>query len=726
VSRPGAGTRLRTSLAVLALFSLGAGFTAAVMGPRTMDPRDVSWLANDALQIHLGWRWLQESDRAWPSLWLDRVNHPSGLPAAHLGVLPLLGLALRPLARWWPAAWQHVGAVSALFGALQAVVAAGLLRRLQPDRPALAAFGALFFLMSPALLLRFGDHLGLAGHWTLLAAFWLYLLALDRPPRRWLPWAFALAVAGTGLSAYLALETVLLLLAAVAAAALQRRLSPVAAVAAGTGLLVALAAGARAFGLASSASVADHAAVGLGQYSSNLLTLADPFFAPGLLWPRLAVTSNAQGEGYAYLGLGALVLLAPAAVTFVRRPGPWRRWLPLALAVAAAGAVALSPRVSLGRHVLFEVPVPPALEAMLATVRTSGRFVWPVHYAALLLVVRFLLRIPGRGLAWAAVAAFLALQAADLRGLWTWKRRLYEGRRHALLTTPLPEPWAGLGRSHAHLVLLPSFSCGDDDAPDRTSFLYERVALDTGLTLNSVYAARFDERTHRRECLDLPRSVMDGALRPDTAYVLGPSVARALALRAPPTHACRADGGVVLCAAADQAGGVARGSPAWPPSLDDALLTTPAEGVAIPLGRGSAGERLLSYGWAAPPGEIAYQIAPRASLVLAVAPPPAEPVRLSLRVAGHSSGPAASVDASAGGRALDARAETAVAPGRWLQWVVPAEAFDARGRVRVDLTISSTDPVWPANHWARRRYIAYSRLRLDRESRLGVEPPPLE
>lgn len=120
-----------------------------------------------------------------------------------------------------------------------------------------------------------------------------------------------------------------------------------------------------------------------------------------------------QYEGYAYLGLGVLLLLAfnlPGIVDLWGRRS--RRYAVLPAVFAAFLLFAISNRVDF-RFFSFEIPVPYRLLYDFGVFRASGCFVWPVGYALAALAVFLTLRyyIPAAALALLGVAA---LQLADV------------------------------------------------------------------------------------------------------------------------------------------------------------------------------------------------------------------------------------------------------------------------------------------------------------------------
>src|ERR1700710_1395984 len=84
--------RWNMRLALLGLSSvLGLVYAFIIVGPRVLDPLDVSWLVDDAAASHFGWAFFrQETHLTLPLGWSSAIGYPLGEPAAYLDSLPIL------------------------------------------------------------------------------------------------------------------------------------------------------------------------------------------------------------------------------------------------------------------------------------------------------------------------------------------------------------------------------------------------------------------------------------------------------------------------------------------------------------------------------------------------------------------------------------------------------------------------------------------------------------
>lgn len=529
---------------------LGAAFFLWLFGARSLDPANIGWLMHgDPAQHYLGWQFFRGEPWHWP---LGRIEHfgaPVGTGIVFTDSIPLLALLLKPFASWLPAEFQYFGVWMLACYVLSAVFGWRLMARATPHGW-LRALGALFFLMSPAMLLRAYGHESLMAHWLLLAA-------LDRyaAPWRGIAW-LALLAAAVLVHAYL-----FLMMLALAAAALYRaarsgnaplRQAPppnpppqagegwggggrhlLSQAALGAIVLLLVMWGAGYF----IAAPRQLAAEGYGHYSANLLTYADPMDWRGFLraygrdaagkreWSQFLGSRGqatiGQYEGFAYFGLGALLLAACACIILLTKPERRREmrfWRPVLAVCIALFAAALSHKITLGDRVLAEIPWPPVILDALAVFRASGRFVWPLYYlllwAALATVARF---CPPR-LATVLLIVGVTLQFADLRGKFAEFRQ--EFRHQTAWRTPLQKPlWEDAARRYRKFSVVPPQMEGDAYLP------LAHLAARHGAAIDIGYVARPDNAALKAYAEQQAADIAAGRLRPDTLYIFPQSAA---------------------------------------------------------------------------------------------------------------------------------------------------------------------------------------------------------
>ncbi len=300
---------------VLAGALIGGTFLAWLTGTRPLDPTGIDWIMKgDWVPHYFGWHYFRAEPWHWPPGTIHGYYAPLGSSIGLTDSIPLAAYLLKPLAPLLPQPFQYLGLWLLSCFVLQGALAARLVGRWTPS-PVLQALGGALFVLMPTLLARIG-HAALCAHWLIL---WALLVASRDPSQRFRPAAWGALGLASGLTQpYLAAMVLPILAAAALAkttvAATTRVMALGWAVAATvfgwwlSGLFVLQGEGSLAGG-------------GLGYYSMNLLAPISPFGWSAVL-PELPIAGDGQAyEGFQYLGLGVLLLIAVAAVVAWQRRG---------------------------------------------------------------------------------------------------------------------------------------------------------------------------------------------------------------------------------------------------------------------------------------------------------------------------------------------------------------------------------------------------------------------
>ena len=503
-------------------FGIGAAtgllFFARTLGLALADPTAIDWLMlQDWAQHYSGWAMFRHTPWAWPPGKMPEVWYPVGTSIAFTDSLPLVALALKPFSAWLPEPFQYIGLWMLASFTLQGGVGALVVTRFS-TKPTIVLAGAALFVFAPVLLYRIG-HDTLTAHWLLLAALLLYFRSAPSKgfvAEAW-PW-WLLATVAALVHPYLTA----MFLAVEAAALVKRtrfdRAYPLRTAAAIFGVSAALALVAWWLAGALSIRMADSSGgVPFGRYSMNLLAFVDPMYLSSLL-PTEKVLQG-QSEGFAYLGAGMLALLAVVAVNLVRERrvcGVGRDWLPLLAVAAALLAFATGCVLAIGPWQIAGTEFPSRL---LGAFRASGRFVWIAYYVLMLIAIAHVARRFGPMLASTLLTAALIVQMVDLSAAHERSAQKRLKANVPTAGTALEDPrWDALAAGRRHLTLLPPPACGVEAAPYLPMQLF---AARHGLTFNSGFVARWNQRKTAEYCKVLGRQLADGAWTSDDLYVVG-------------------------------------------------------------------------------------------------------------------------------------------------------------------------------------------------------------
>ena len=500
----------RPRLAVLVPALLGAVAFCLIWPRNVLTPSHIEWLLHgDAAAGFLGWHFFRHEPWRWPIGLIADYPYPIGTSIVFTDSIPLLALLLKPFSTLLPAHFQYVGLWLMLCYVLQGVFAHLLLSRFTSHK-SVAWAGTAVFLLSPVLAVRTYMHFALAGHWIILAALWLYFGRWQT--RSVLGWCLLLAISALVHAYLMAMALCLWAAFLVKDDSRGTTASWRPKVLASAAILVLLAAVLWQTGYFALPQ-ADIPSRGFGGFSMNLLAPVDPAGWSAVL-PALPLWTQGQEEGFNYLGLSVMALLAFSALSAVILPdsgGLSRSWKVLLALCLALTIFSLSNKVTLGSRVLLEYPLPDALMQVAGAFRSSGRFFWPVFYVLTLLSVLGACRYLSPRAAAMALVAAAAVQAAELHRI-----PAEIGKRYIdAAPSPLVDPfWNRAAERYRHIALVPQRMQSPYYIP------FALLAADKGLTLNVGYFARWDAERFERSAAALNQEISRGEFRRDTLYVL--------------------------------------------------------------------------------------------------------------------------------------------------------------------------------------------------------------
>ena len=148
-------------------------------------------------------------------------------------------------------------------------------------------------------------------------------------------------------------------------------------------------------------------APGLGYYSFNLNGFINADENYSRILPSLSYYEAGQYEGNAYLGMGVLILVALSIIILIvnitktkkitSKPSvidaplnPFNRsyLISVSLLVIALLLISASNELTIGNHLIYNIPLGHFIEKIYSPFRSSGRLIWPVGYIIILGAIR--------------------------------------------------------------------------------------------------------------------------------------------------------------------------------------------------------------------------------------------------------------------------------------------------------------------------------------------------
>ncbi len=499
----------RSRHAYLAAGLLALTLYLVVFGPGHMFGTSVYWdLPQEDQRAYLmAYRYWLHEPWHWPLFSSTTMNLPDPKNIAFSDAIPAWAFVNKTLATLIPP-WgdftvrAYLGLWYALVYVLQACLGVVLLRALGHRSWGATIITALFFLAVPAWVVRYG-HAALTAHFLFLWALLLYL----RPGHKWI-WLVQLAVTAL-VNPY---HTVMSLGVFVASLLRTRSLRSFA-----TWFPLGVLAVAIAAWLAGYFSPEANTPMwGFTSGSTNVLSMFVPMrsglFGDGR-WLATVVATDYQYEGWAYLGIGLLIVLGvawsqPRSIVAAIRCHPFLFAIALAFWI-----LALSNHVYFGGHRVLAYKVPSLLRWIPTHFRAPGRFVWVPMYIGITFALSAALHRFKSGWRLAILPVLVVLQLLDARGDWGWPLHFTNSRMPAILDL---DAWRPLVNAHDTVLVNPSYDCVTDGDPssDHVGLELQWLASEHAIPINGVYTSR-----PTRPCSRDTRALRELAPRDGTLYI---------------------------------------------------------------------------------------------------------------------------------------------------------------------------------------------------------------
>jgi hypothetical protein len=248
-----------------------------------------------------------------------------------------------------------------------------------------------------------------------------------------------------------------------------------------------------------------------------------------LLLPQLKQVSWHQYEGYMYLGVGMMVLIAGLLLyyAFIRiRRGisknkmtadvrhKYAGLLPLIVLAFGYAILAIALVFTFNDKVLFRIPAPSFFVRLEEIFRACARFFWVPYYLILLFTIIGISKIRVRPLITSGfIVLALVIQLYDISRLLTSKEMSY-----GTYTPPMDNSdWISLMEQFDEILFFPAFDSPKLRSMDYQDFSY--LALRAGKPVNLAYVARGDSKAMQLFTDSLTGIVQSGRFSPKALYI---------------------------------------------------------------------------------------------------------------------------------------------------------------------------------------------------------------
>ncbi len=512
-----------STLAVIILFQISYGLAC-------LQPSNINWLMtvrHDWGTHYLGWAFYKNEPWHFPLGKVTGYNYPVGTNVGFTDSIPLLAIFFKLFSPLLSSDFQYFGIWLFLCHLLAAYFTILLFRFFKVNW--LITLAAVIFIASNPVLVYRGMHPALCGQWLLIASIYVYFLNPQQTKsNKILRYQFILLMISALINPYLCwmvlgftLATPLKLCFFDKVIDRKKFFSY---------LALSIVATALVWYLVGFIDFSKKEELGIsgayGLYSMNLNSL---FNSGGysLLMPQLKWVSWHQYEGYMYLGLGMMILIAGLILYFgfilikscekkTIVPALFRNPATVILLILAFVYFLLSVALvfTFNDKVLFRIPAPSIFIHLEEIFRACARFFWVPYYLILLFTIIAIskFRMPSF-ITSAFIVLALGIQMYDLRRLLTSKTMSY-----GTYTPPMDDSdWISLMSEFDEILFFPAF-----ETPKIRSMAYQDfsyLSLKAGKPVNLAYVARGDWKAMQAFTDSLTGVVQSGSLSPKALYI---------------------------------------------------------------------------------------------------------------------------------------------------------------------------------------------------------------
>lgn len=465
-----------------------------VYGIHVLNPTYTDWLLKDAhydlSQHYLGWKAYRNGDWTFPIGNTDYLLYPSQTSVIFTDSIPCLAVLFKVLSPVLPKEFQYFGLWGILCFILQAVLSARIVSRFTNYRT-LIVLTSVLFIVSPCMIRKMYGHTALAGQWIILLA--LHTLFCYKEyvgyKKGYVVWALIGALASS-VHIYFILMCGIILLGyclenIITTKRIERAVATLAAFLFCAGGTVAILGG----GEEDINIVAD----GFRKMSFNLNALFNPQ-GWSCLCQNLPLYDGGQHEGFAYLGVGGILLLGVSTVsllTCMKCKMILSRHYPEVIAVGVvmifALVTALSPTVTMGNNILYDFSLPAVIEKYWGAFRATGRIGWILFYILLLCSCIILSKVFDRKISIIILIFCVVLQIYDIHNELIERHNQYRDRvkLETVYENKYADFWEPVGNNDTirHIMFAQPVS-------GINLYAFADWALEKNKTLNYFYFAR--------------------------------------------------------------------------------------------------------------------------------------------------------------------------------------------------------------------------------------------
>jgi len=506
----------------------GIVFFYLIVGFGPLNPENLSWIFGrfDPPKDYLGWVFYRNAPWSFPIGLSPNFGMDISSSIAYTDSVPIMAIFFKLLSSFLPPVFQYFGIWLLCCFLLQAWFAWKIIS-LVSSHFWIIFFGSGLLFFSPPMFWRLytpsGTQAALAAHFLILIS--LFLLLRKSQNRRIFYSTTLLSVAVLTHFYLFAIVGLLWLADLLDRSISQKILTGRKAfyemfTATSVVLVCAYQAG---YFVISGSSAVDW---GYGFFKLNVLGPLDPSGWSYLL-PNIPIPTS-WGEGFNYLGLGAIFVIAIACGLLIFYLKPQSKVITqktnvirllvahrvLCVCLVFLYLDAITNNIGFGMRVFsFELPL--FLSSPLHILRSSARMWWPIHYCLIIFAIYLICKVSSTRIAITILAGALVLQVVDTNRGWALiHKELAQDTYVGIFAPDLKNSfWKSAATHYKKIIRIPAMT----QSSKWVQFAW--LASENSMQTNSVYFARVDNQRVAKANQDLKEVIAKGEYDINALYI---------------------------------------------------------------------------------------------------------------------------------------------------------------------------------------------------------------
>jgi len=459
---------------------LGALFFIYIFGTAILDFTYTDWIMKafpDFINNYLGWNLFRNSGWYFPIGLMDNIVHPFKVSIIYPDSIPLFAIIFKLLSPVLPEKFQYFGLFGIICYILQGGIGALIVRKIGGNT-CQSIIGSLFFTLSTIMMFRFAFHHALAAHFIILLCILAYLSDYNSSLKKQIfIWGGLLALSAS-IHLYFIPMIIIFMFFYLLREYITTKNIKNQCIVFGVSILIMMGMmfclGAFYFVKNTSLSGRLWELVweegGFGSANLNTFINPRPFTASIRDMPPVTegisrfikdmpVATGLQYEGYAYLGLGIILLFIVVIFISIQKDGSdlknfkIRKTLPIVGIILSLLLLSLSYTITFNQYKLFTYPVLRLVQRLWGMFGHTGRMNWPIVYIVMIFCIWQTIKQFSVKKSVLVLSVFLLIQWADLKPWYVSKGNNYKTK--VTWQSDLPSPiWNDLASKYKHIFFM--------------------------------------------------------------------------------------------------------------------------------------------------------------------------------------------------------------------------------------------------------------------------------